>query len=246
MSLVLEPIGYLRSGPSQKFLAPSQPDGPVRGQLELLPQYQSALADLDGFSRIWLIWWFHKNEGWRPRVLPPRSRTGRKGLFATRAPYRPCPLGLSTVPLLGVEGCTLWLGEHDLVDGTPVLDVKPYIPEVDSFPEARSGWFGQLENARRYRMVCSDLARAQLAWLDENHDPTFSERVGDILETDPMPHRTRRIMRLENGALRMACGDYRVYFRVDAQQVEVEKVTVRDGARAPQHEAYRAFRPGTR
>ena len=76
---------------------------------------------------IWVLFWFHLNEGWRPKVQPPRSTTGRKGLFSTRSPHRPNPLGLSALRLERVEGLTVHVRGADLVDGTPVLDIKPYM-----------------------------------------------------------------------------------------------------------------------
>lgn len=217
--MVLEPIGVLRCDRTSKFLAPSQP-GAAEGVIELNPGLEPALHDLEDFSRIWLIWWFHKNSTWRPKVLPPRGRTGRKGVFATRSPHRPCPLGLSCVTLVRVEGRKVYLGEHDLVDETPILDIKPYIPRFDSFPEATSGWFGELET-RHYNVELTPEAEAQL-------DPRFRQRVLETLETDPLPHRTRRIMKLKDGRLRLACGDYRVYYRLEGQDVRVEQVLRRE------------------
>jgi tRNA-Thr(GGU) m(6)t(6)A37 methyltransferase TsaA len=215
--VLLEPIGFLRCERTSKFLAPSQPAA-CEGVVELNPGLEPALHDLEGFSRIWLIWWFHKNSTWRPKVLPPQGRTGRKGVFATRSPHRPCPLGLSCVTLLRVEGLRVFLGGHDLVDGTPVLDIKPYIPRFDSFPEATSGWFGELET-RRY----------EVEWAPEaSLEPTYRQRVLETLEADPLPHRTRRIMKLKDGSLRLACGDYRVYYTLEGSVVRVERVLKRE------------------
>lgn len=211
----------MRCGRDSKFLAPSQPQA-AEGVIELRPGLEPALDDLAGFSRIWLIWWFHKNATWRPKVLPPQGRTGRKGLFATRSPHRPCPLGLSAVPLLGVEGRKVRVGEHDLVDGTPILDIKPYIPRFDAFPDESAGWFGELAQGPRYQVEATPEAEAALA-------PGYRQRVWETLETDPLPHRTRRIMKLKDGSLRLACGDYRVYYRLDGMTVRIERVTPRAG-----------------
>lgn len=215
--MTFEPIGFLRCQRDRKFLAPSQPGGEPGGMVELNPGFEPALHDLEGFSRIWLIWCFHRNETWRPKVLPPQGRTGRKGVLATRSPHRPNPIGLSAVPLLGVAGRTLTIGEHDLLDGTPILDIKPYIPKFDSFPEATSGWFGELPEGPRYQ-VAGELALP----------PEWRERVLETLASDPMPHRTRRIMRLKDGTLRLACGDYRVYYRLDGTTVTIERVALRE------------------
>ena len=104
---------------------------------------EMALRDLDGFDRIWLVFVFDRNMGaWRPTTRPPVAAPGRRrvGLFASRAPYRPNPIGLSCVRLISISGLTLHVADSDLLDGTPILDVKPYIPAADAFPEAHAGW----------------------------------------------------------------------------------------------------------
>lgn len=99
-----------------------------------------ALADLAGFDRIWVIAWFHLNgPGWPKRVRPPRGGP-KRSLLATRAPHRPNPIGLSAVKLEAVEGRVLHVRGLDLIDGTPILDVKPYVPFADAFPDAEAGW----------------------------------------------------------------------------------------------------------
>ena len=108
--------------------------------------YEHALLDLDGWEYIWVLFWFDRNSGWRPKVLPPRSRSGRKGVFATRSPHRPNPLGLSAVRLERVEGLTLHVRDVDMLDGTPVFDIKPYVAYTDAIGAARSGW---LDDAAR-------------------------------------------------------------------------------------------------
>ena len=101
-----------------------------------------ALRDLDGFERIWVIFQFHENAGWRPTTRPPVPPKGRDrvGTFASRSPYRPNPIGLSCVRLLKIDGLTLFVDEADLLNETPILDIKPYIPMADAFPNAKAGW----------------------------------------------------------------------------------------------------------
>src|SRR5262249_6094523 len=129
--LELTPIGFVRSPFTEKMQAPRQPNTPqaADGTVELLPghDFEHALEDLDTFRYIWLLFWFDQSEGWRPKVLPPRSEK-RRGVFATRAPHRPNPLGMSLVELTGIEGLVLSVKGLDLLDGTPVLDIKPYVP----------------------------------------------------------------------------------------------------------------------
>jgi tRNA-Thr(GGU) m(6)t(6)A37 methyltransferase TsaA len=109
--------------------------------------FEQALRDLEGFEYIWVIAWLHLNEDWTPTVIPPRGPKVRRGLFATRSPHRPNPIGLSALRLLKVEGRTLHVRGIDLIDGTPVLDVKPYVPYADAFPNAREGWLETIGEA---------------------------------------------------------------------------------------------------
>jgi tRNA-Thr(GGU) m(6)t(6)A37 methyltransferase TsaA len=108
--LTIQPIGFIRNGKSLKFNARHQPDEslPETNILELIKgdKYQKALLDLEGFDRIWLIWWFHRNKDWRPQVLPPRGPAQRRGVFSTRSPHRPNPLGITPVQLLGIKKIT--------------------------------------------------------------------------------------------------------------------------------------------
>ena len=130
-SLTLTPIGILHCAQQTRVEAPRQPAAAdeLSGVIELLPSrnFEHALEDLAGWERVWVIFWFHHNAGWRPKVLPPRSQSGRKGVFSTRSPHRPNPLGLSALRLEEVDGLRLHVRGVDLLDGTPVLDIKPYV-----------------------------------------------------------------------------------------------------------------------
>jgi tRNA-Thr(GGU) m(6)t(6)A37 methyltransferase TsaA len=218
----------LRSQTSGKALLEHQPDSRRSrgGVIQLLGghDFEMALTDLAGFSRIWLLWWFHHNQGWRPKVLPPRGRVGRRGLFATRAPYRPNPIGLTSVPLLEVKGRRLYIGPHDLLDGTPILDIKPYLPSVDSHAQEREGWLEALgEEGPRYQLVWSQTAARQLEWLGRHYHPDFPSRVSRILEQDPYPHKTRRITRLPH-EYRLGCGAWRVFFQIEGERVLIDRI----------------------
>jgi tRNA-Thr(GGU) m(6)t(6)A37 methyltransferase TsaA len=119
---------------------------PASGEIELLPHIPlDALRSLDGFERIWLLYVFHMNEGWSALVRPPRGPRVKRGLFATRSPHRPNPIGLSAVQLVSIEGRVLRVHGIDLLDGTPILDIKPYIPYADAFPDARAGWVDEVD-----------------------------------------------------------------------------------------------------
>ena len=147
-------VARIRSDFPAKFGIPRQSGlvEELRAAVVFEPEYRdpAALRGLEGFTHIWLIWQFSENlrEGWSPTVRPPRlGGNERMGVFATRSPFRPNPIGLSCVRLLGVEqdrdlGPVLAVAGADLMDGTPILDVKPYIPYADSHPEASGGFTG--------------------------------------------------------------------------------------------------------
>lgn len=149
--ITLTPIGYYHGNAQYKFDAPRQGIfGGEEGQITLLPHhnFEEALRDLDGFDRIWVIFIFNRNgTKWRPTTKPPVPPQGKEriGTFASRSPYRPNPIGLSCVRLLSIKGLTLNIAESDLLTDTPILDIKPYIPSADSFPNATPGWLKNCE-----------------------------------------------------------------------------------------------------
>jgi len=232
MSFTLEPIGYLRTGPSLKFDAPNQPrhDQSDTNRIELLAgrNFELALSDLEGFDRIWLIGWFHRSEHWRPRVLPPRGPAKRRGVFATRSPHRPNPISLTCVRLLAVHERTLEIGPVDLVEGTPILDIKPYLVTADCFPESSLGWVAEVERQiaepPAFSIAVEPRAQEQLNWLAETWGIDFTPRAFEILSRDPSPHRTRRILALADGRMRLACGPWRVFYQRVSNQVQILEI----------------------
>ena len=164
--LTVHPIGVVRSPFVQRAEAPHQAtvlakgrSSPAEGSVLLYDTLPlSALRALEGFERLWLITWLHRSDGWRATVHAPRGPRVRRGVLATRAPHRPNPLGLSCVRLLGVEGRVLRIAELDLLDGTPVLDIKPYIPYADAFANARAGWVDEVD---AYERACAAQATAR-------------------------------------------------------------------------------------
>ncbi len=147
LSYNFKPIGIVRGGGEFPQQAPRQGVYARNvGFIELFPHcnYEQALEDLSGFERIWLLFVFDRNSSWKPKVLPPYGIDRKVGLFASRSPYRPNPIGLSAVELVKIEGLKLHIKNFDLLDGTPILDIKPYIPEADSFPGSRAGWRDQV------------------------------------------------------------------------------------------------------
>jgi tRNA-Thr(GGU) m(6)t(6)A37 methyltransferase TsaA len=153
--ITLQPIGVVHSPyterhgtPRQAQLQSAPPDYlPAIAQIELFPHRvpAAALKDLETFDRIWVVAWLHLNHHWNPTVMPPRGPRIRRGTLATRAPHRPNPIGLSATRLLKVEGLCLHVEGIDLLDRTPVLDIKPYVAYCDAFPEAKCGYVNEME-----------------------------------------------------------------------------------------------------
>ena len=139
-SLTFRPIGVVHSPFTREERTPIQPAtaAGTEGTIEIETAYAPALADLDGFERIWVLYVFHCASAYRPLVVPYLDDRTR-GLFATRAPCRPNPIGMSPLRLLAIIGATLRVADLDILDGTPVLDIKPYVPRFDAFPSARGG-----------------------------------------------------------------------------------------------------------
>jgi tRNA-Thr(GGU) m(6)t(6)A37 methyltransferase TsaA len=136
-----QPIGLIRSPFTRQEQTPIQPyRSRAEGQVELLPEYEPGLEDLEGFSHVILLYFFHHSEPGYELTVTPFLDDEPKGLFATRHPRRPNPIGLSVVRLVRREGRVLYVEGMDVLDGTPLLDVKPYAPPFDAFPEATLGW----------------------------------------------------------------------------------------------------------
>ncbi len=157
MSRIIEyaPIGIVNSPFNEPIGMPIQPIGALgtTGSVEVFPEFADGLADLEGFSHIILLYHFHRTNGFCLRIKPFLDKV-RRGVFATRAPRRPNGIGLSVLELAGVEDNLAHVRNLDVLNGTPVLDIKPYVPRFDVWPADRIGWFtGQDERAAHF---CSD------------------------------------------------------------------------------------------
>ena len=141
MDMKLRQIGVIHSPHRTQAGTPIQPSyakGAV-GEVVVDEEYAEGLSDIEGFERIWLLFWMDRGGPHKLRVVPYRD-TEERGLFATRAPSRPNPIGLSAVRLLERDGNRLKVAELDILDGTPLLDIKPYAPRFDAYPDSRTGW----------------------------------------------------------------------------------------------------------
>lgn len=140
--LNLRVIGCIRTPFREGKGTPIQPvySQGAEGRVIVADRFAEALDDIEGFERVWLVYWMDRVTTFRPRVVPYRA-TREHGLFATRSSCRPNPIGMSVVRLLSREACLLRVADVDILDNTPLIDIKPYVPEFDAYPSSKAGWF---------------------------------------------------------------------------------------------------------
>ena len=222
----LKIIARIRSDFPEKFGIPRQ-SGVVpetRAKIVFEPEYrnEAALRGIEGFSHLWLIWGFSECErdSWSPTVRPPRlGGNTRMGVFATRSPFRPNPIGLSSVTLVGVEthaseGTVLVVGGADLMDGTPIYDIKPYIPYADCHPDAAEGFTGQTRT-HHLEVSCPEALWQTVPEADR-------AALQGVLASDPRPsyqHDPQRVYGMEFAGLE-------VHFTVDGALLTVRDITL--------------------
>jgi tRNA-Thr(GGU) m(6)t(6)A37 methyltransferase TsaA len=235
--LAIRPIGVVRSPFLDKMSTPRQPAAArdVTGTIELFrrPGMEHAVHDLEGCDHLWVIFWFHLVEGFRPKVLPPRSPGKRRGVLATRSPHRPNPIGLSVVRLDRIDGLTLHIRDIDMVDGTPVLDVKPYVPYTDSVPHARVAWLTPLcseeggpaavDPEPGFEVSFEGQAAEALAFLRTTFGIELAAPITGVLSLGPQPHPYRRIRKVEEGFL-LAVKEWRARFVVAGRRICVTRI----------------------
>jgi len=221
----LIPIGIVHSAANVKFLARFQPNESKGDEnvIELDAKYTQALADLDGFTRIWVIWWFSRGDPtWKSKVMPPHGHT-KRGLFATRTPNRPNRIAMTPVRLIRIEGNKLIIGDCDMLDGTPVIDIKPYIANYDSFPNESMGLVTDAHQSGDFEVSYTPLAEQQFTWL-HNNGIHIREQIEEILKQDPAVNRTRRIKPYNEGFI-IGCGAWRALFTFNNKQVIITRIT---------------------
>jgi len=232
--VTLTPIGVVRSPFVDKSSAPRQSVAArdVRGQIELYPTtgFEDALSDLAGWDHVWVVFLFHLVHGWRPKVVPPRSDGVKKGVFATRSPHRPNPIGLSAVRLERVEGLVLHIRGVDMLDGSPVLDIKPYVAYADSIPDAGEGWLAGADPKPSWGVRFEGTAGEELAFLEAS-GVALREPVTQLLSLGPEPHAYRRIRVDVRGAV-LAWKEWRIRFVAEGRAIVV--VAIRSGYRPRQ------------
>ncbi len=191
-------IGLIHSPFIEKFGVPRQPglvEGNI-GQIELLAPWnrEEALQGLEGFSHIWAVFIFHQAikpvEAWRPTVRPPREGAKRQGVFATRSPYRPNPIGMSVLGYHGWEkkNGKLFLNVSglDLINGTPIIDIKPYLPYADNLPEAVGGFAHSAPENSETQVLFTTTASEQIQQVIKEY-PNLTQLISSTLQHNPRP-----------------------------------------------------------
>ena len=209
--MTLKVIAYARNGHTDKFGIPrqSRENSPILTRIVFEPEFSmpEALRGIEGYSHLWLLWGFSEVDSWSPTVRPPRlGGNKRMGVFATRSPFRPNPIGLSSVKLIRVENGELIVSGADVLDGTPIYDIKPYLSFSDSHPEAKNGF---AEETKDYEL--------EIVW---SNLPITDQEKADleyILRQDPRPgyqDNPERVYKMDYAGLRVS-------FRVEGLKVFV-------------------------
>lgn len=191
-------------------------------ELEKGYNYEQGLKDLDGFDYIWLIFVFHHNHNWRPLTNPPYSDgKGRKGVFATRSPYRPNPVGMSCVKLDSIKGNRVFVSESDLLNDTPILDIKPYIPEFDSFSDASSGWLANVDKTT-FAIEFQPAAEAKMKFL-KKRGIDLNGVISSQLAHNPFDKTRNKFCRYQ-GAFLLRFKSWRIVFEIESDTIKIENI----------------------
>lgn len=223
----LKVIAYARNGHTDKFGIPrqSREESPILTRIVFEPEYNvpEALRGIEGYSHLWLLWGFSKVDSWSPTVRPPRlGGNKRMGVFATRSPYRPNPIGLSSVRLVRVGQGELVVSGADVLDGTPIYDIKPYLSFSDSHPDAKNGF---AEETKDYQLEVkwqvegtTSIAEDKRYGLGLPRDT--KDAITYILAQDPRPAYQDDPER----EYKMDYGGYTITFSVKKQVVVVKNI----------------------
>lgn len=219
----LTPIGIFRSPQVHPYEAGRQPDDHhSEGVIVLFAgqNFEQALTDLEGCERIWVIFLFHHNPHWNPMVLPPRGSDKKVGVFATRSPYRPNPVGMSCVKVKSLDKLKIHVEGADILDGSPILDIKPYIAYADSFPGCEPSW---LKDAPRFEVTFAPEALTALNWLESQGLNQLRPFLQHQLEYEPTNSRKKRV-RPEGDRHVIAYRTWRTSFEVSGSTVQVTRI----------------------
>ena len=218
----LKVIAYAHNGHTDKFGIPrqSREESPILTRIVFEPDYRipEALRGIEGYSHLWLLWGFSEVDSWSPTVRPPRlGGNTRMGVFATRSPYRPNPIGLSSVKLMGIENGELIVSGADVLDGTPIYDIKPYLSFSDSHPDAQNGFAEETKDRTLEVVFYPGIDQVLTRCCPRD---TLVQEISYILAQDPRPAYQDDPER----EYKMDYAGYRITFTVKDATVDVKKI----------------------
>ena len=218
----LKVIAYAHNGHTDKFGIPrqSREESPILTRIVFEPDYRipEALRGIEGYSHLWLLWGFSEVDSWSPTVRPPRlGGNTRMGVFATRSPYRPNPIGLSSVKLIGIENGELIVSGADVLDGTPIYDIKPYLSFSDSHPDAQNGFAEETKDRTLEVVFYPGIDQVLTRCCPRD---TLVQEISYILAQDPRPAYQDDPER----EYKMDYAGYRITFTVKDAIVDVKKI----------------------
>ena len=236
--ICLDPVAYMHTTSYEKADVPRQGSLATDhlGMIRFLPEngFEQALEDLKGMEKIWVLFWMHEVKHWKVKVQPPRD-VCKKGVFATRSPHRPNPIGLSCVTLLEVRGLDVFIKDHDLLDQTPILDIKPYLPYADSFPQAKMGWMEGTSSIPSNSIHWNELSLKQLAFL-KKEGIDLKGKVESRLKHFSSPSSSNRIKFLGENIYLEFYKEWRILF--EKKDVSIEVLAILSGYEVPAIEKY--------
>ncbi len=222
----IKPIGVYRGQISEKKLLSRQSglsmhSGYIRLENWINPE--QSLKEIQGFSHLWIIFGFHESQNWKSMTRPPKFPEKKVGVFASRSPYRPNHLGLSLVKLVKVSANKLWLEQVDLLDKTPIFDIKPYLPEFESIANAKQGWAQQA--CEGYKISWGSDALSRLALLPEKLQRDLQDFVNIQLCESPFPSPSKRI-RAESDPdiFVLAFRRWRIQYQIAVRELQILKI----------------------
>ncbi len=199
-NITYHPIGIFHSSQVHPYEAGRQPDDlHSEGYIELATghNFEQALIGLEAGQRIWVIFQFHLNNHWNTMVLPPRGSSTKLGVFATRSPYRPNNIGMSCVVISKIEKLKIYVNGADILNDSPILDIKPYVGYADAFPESEPPW---LKNSEKFEISFSELAKEQIDFLESLGISQLRGFLHHQLEFEPINSKKKRVSSTKNSA----------------------------------------------
>ncbi len=220
---IIQPIGIYHSKIKFPYEAGRQADHHHgEGTIELFAdlQVEQSCLYLDTFSHLWVIFQFHQNKEWKAMTLPPRG-DHKVGVFASRSPYRPNFIGMSAVQLISIKGRMITVFGADLIDQTPIIDIKPYLPYSDSIPDANSGWLNLNE---KYQIEFSKKANDQIEFFKSMDLVGIESFIWHQLEYEPTNDRKKRVKSISDNFYQISYRTWRIDFKIQNKNICIEQI----------------------